>query len=224
MREEIDEDVPAFFQAYEHWYARRWPVDSGDDEEYVEQAARYRLGPRRSDVRSDLDRLFRIAGERAAVPASYVVFLEQHEFVDLDLPWVRFPTNQRGRLFDELDERYAAYAPQGLIPFAEDEDGYGSLLFDCRNPTADPTILIWNRGFPEPLVGPVFSSFSNLLRVLARVLRHPDSTNIHVDGLPSSAQVAFLNELRGVDPAGFGGPGWAGWWKGKILGVSGPDI
>lgn len=224
MRERIDKDVAAFVEAYALRYALRWTTGPEDDDDTVALAARYRLDPRNHSVGSEFEHLRQMVEGCPGLPGSYMSFMNACEFSDLDIPWIQFPSNRSGCIRSELAEEYSAFGPQRLVPFAFDIDGYGVFLFDCRSGVADPAVLFWNRGFAQPLVGPVFSSFSHLLRVLEKVLRHPDPMDIYVDGVPTTAQVAFLGGLRGVDPAGFGGPGWVGWWKEKILGVSGPDI
>jgi hypothetical protein len=227
----MDPDCDAFFAAYQYWYACRWPGGDAEDCEAKALTERYRLwradDVARSRMKDEVNTLLSMTPAISSLPSAYLEFIEGHICRELEIPWLSFAPLMPDMFYRTQVDQYAFFGPNKLIPFAGDEDGYGTFVFDYRNPSVDnPSVFLWRIGYsPEKaLVGPVFSSFVHALRILTAIMNHGDDRDIYIRQPPTASQVSFVRQLRAIDPHGFGGPGWQLWWKEKVLGVNAPDI
>ncbi len=211
--------VGEFFQQYQRAHSRRWPMP---DSLKTRQSL---MPPVLAD--SDLDEFERRNGGNR-LPSLYREFLTTFGFVELELPWIMFPSADRAGL--DVLEAARAQTPSCLLPFAMDPDQVAFFCFDF-GPTvgqADSGQIslyvsqledrIEKRMEEDVVIPRVFSSFSCLLGVMRLVLESPVVPWVRPGTSPSREQRALLQTLKNADPEGFGGASWDRWWKWNAIG------
>jgi hypothetical protein len=141
-------------------------------------------------------------------PKSFIDWHKAYFFATCDLSIFRlpnsFPTIPLKSVADNLDSYIAEQLiPQGLIPFADDGNDAGPLVFDMRNRGTDSNdfpIRVYDHEYMGDLAGlsnVIFSSFSKMLECMTHLL-HESRTKDQADIIPD-----FLK----IDPDGAGKTG-----------------
>jgi hypothetical protein len=209
----MDDDIEHFFEAYERRWARRWgPGPGRKDEPALDMLAkRYRL--RRPVLRAaDIARL------GWSWPPVYQAFLCARSWQDLELePWIHFPeTDSKEELRPSIAPAFAPVKGKNLTPFAV---GYElGDVFGFRNATDDSPVDLWSRSAigSAPLdnvFASVFSSFHALLRVMTKIMSTDVVLYVPRKQSPSQELRDVVEELRAIDPDGFGRVGWPCWGR-----------
>ncbi|WP_196937111.1 SMI1/KNR4 family protein [Sphingobacterium hungaricum] len=147
-------------------------------------------------------------------PDSFIAWHKRYFFEDCDFPYVRLPnsmpTNPLEQIIDNLDWFIAEeLIPLGFIPFADEGNDTGPLVFDTRNKkdNKDFPIRVYDHEYGGDLEGLseiIFSSFDKLLACLAHLLTE-SSTRKRFEIIP---------DFYTIDPLGAGSTGksyWSSW-------------
>ena len=211
--------VGPFRRAYDSMWRAKWRPDIPFDPAHgLDFAERYRLsapGFSEKDLRLLLDRV-----RGVELPTQYVEFLKACSFDELDIPWLEFAsTRQRPT---DWDFDYDILGGK-LVSFAYEQERSGVFCFDYRDSSSGETAPIVLFRFTSPdsppwIVGPVFSCFDAVLSVLTAVLESDAAgVPLYFETDPEPEQLQLVRRLKGMDPSGFGGPGWEARWKRFLL-------
>ncbi len=148
------------------------------------------------------------------LPTSFINWHRAYFFADGDCSLFRLPKSLPAEPLREIERHLQEGLAEdllslGLIPFAEDGNDAGPLVFDTRgiSDKDDFPIRIYDHeygGDVEGLSEIIFSSFSKMLECLTHYLEKSHS------GRGSEAVLDFLQ----IDQAGAGARGGRGYWKG----------
>jgi hypothetical protein len=137
-------------------------------------------------------------------PTSFINWHSTYFFADCDLSIIRlpnsFPTVPLKSVADHLDWYVAEkLISQGLIPFADEGNDTGPLVFDTRNRNNenDFPIRVYDHEYMGDLSGlsdVIFSSFSKMLECLTHLLNESKTKN----------QFHIIPDFFKIDPDGAG--------------------
>lgn len=150
----------------------------------------------------------------ANYPDNFIEWHRRYFFEDGDCSIVRFPHSLPTRPLAKIIENLNWYIPEqliplGLIPFADEGNDAGPLVFDTRNAIQmeDYPIRVYDHEFGGDLSGLsdiIFSSFSKMLDCLTHFLTQTNSKN-RFEAIP---------DFFDIDPKGAGSTGksyWLSW-------------
>jgi hypothetical protein len=151
---------------------------------------------------------------KATFPDNFIEWHKRYFFADCDCSIIRlphsFPTRPLEELINNCDwDIPKQLIPLGLIPFAEEGNDIGPLVFDTRNSKdkKDFPIRVYDHEYGGDINGLseiVFSSFEKLLECLTHFLTETQTKK----------SFEVISDFYSIDPAGAGLTGksyWAGW-------------
>jgi hypothetical protein len=183
MRSEIDNDG---------WY--EWELISGSltDEDYKKVETKFKV----------------------IFPDIFIKWHKRYFFADCDCSLVRFPnsipTMPLQSIVDNLDWPIPEQLiPMGLIPFADEGNDAGPLVFDARNrkDSKDFPIRVYDHEYGGDLEGLseiIFSSFEKMLECLTHFLKE----------IQTKKNFEVIPDFFAIDPSGAGSTVksyWLGW-------------
>ena len=153
---------------------------------------------------------------KAIFPDNFIEWHKRYFFADCDCSIIRLPyslpTRPLEQIINILDwDLPAKLIPLGLIPFADEGNDAGPLVFDTRNTKekTDFPIRVYDHEYANDLDGLseiIFSSFDKMLECLTHFLTET-KTRKRFDVIP---------DFYAIDPNGAGSTGksyWANWTK-----------
>lgn len=146
------------------------------------------------------------------LPILYVEFLTCHAIPSLDLPFLQLYRTDSKRTLRDLLSIFRSLAPSGYIPLGADSKGEGVFCIDINASHSQPISLVRYESSPDDyVISDLFSSFDAFLRVMTAALIN--GTDMVV---PDHDGPAMIEELRKLDPCGFGGEGWVNYWSKRL--------
>jgi hypothetical protein len=151
---------------------------------------------------------------KAIFPDNFIEWHKRYFFADCDCSIIRLPyslpTRPLEKIIDNLDWYISEQLiPIGLVPFADDGNDVGPLVFDTRNQTKkdDFPIRVYDHEYGGDLEGlseVIFSSFTKLLECLTHFLNETKTRK----------RFDVIAEFFNIDPQGAGTTGisyWTSW-------------
>lgn len=148
------------------------------------------------------------------LPDNFIDWHRRYYFADGDCSLVRlpcsFPTEPLREIIDNLDWPIAEQLiPSGLIPFADEGNDAGPLVFDMRNQInrQDFPIRVYDHEYGGDLDGLteiIFSSFNKMIACLTHYLNRTKTKN----------SFEVIPDFFFIDPTGAGSSGrtyWTNW-------------
>jgi hypothetical protein len=148
------------------------------------------------------------------LPDNFKEWHRQYFFLDGDCSIIRLPYSLPTRPLEEIIENLDWYVPEqliplGLIPFADEGNDAGPLVFDTRNQTSsvDFPIRVYDHEYMGDLEGLseiIFSSFNKLIECLTHFLKETQSRK----------RFDVIADFFLIDPDGAGSTGkpyWTSW-------------
>lgn len=147
-------------------------------------------------------------------PSNFIEWHRRCFFVDCDCSIVRLPNSLPTKPLDALITNLDWHIPeqlipQGLIPFADEGNDAGPLVFDTRNQSGktDFPIRVYDHEFGGDLEGlseVIFSSFDKMIECLTHFLLE----------IKTKKRFEVLPDFFKIDPTGAGSTGrfyWTSW-------------
>ncbi len=147
----------------------------------------------------------------ATLPDNFINWHKKYFFADGDCSIVRLPESMPTKPLEKVIRNLDWYIaeqliPHGLIPFADEGNDVGPLVFDTRNQTAkiDYPIRIYDHSYMGDLKGlsdVIFSSFERMVECLSHFLVETKERR----------QFEVIPEFYKIDPKGAGHTGKTYW-------------
>lgn len=151
---------------------------------------------------------------KATFPDNFIEWHKRYFFPDCDCSIIRLPHSLPTKPLEKLSENLSWYIseqliPLGLIPFADEGNGVGPLVFDTRNTsdTKDFPIKVYDQEYGGNLDGLseiTFSSFDKMLECLTHFLIETKTKK----------RFEVIPDFYTIDHTGAGSTGksyWASW-------------
>jgi len=151
---------------------------------------------------------------KAVFPENFIEWHRRYFFDDGDCSIVRLPHSLPTRPLEEIIKNLdwdipERLIPLGFIPFADDGNGIGPLVFDSRNSKdkKDFPIRVYDHEYGGGLAGLseiIFSSFEKMLECLTHFLNEAKTRK----------RFEVIPDFYSIDPNGAGSTGksyWASW-------------
>lgn len=151
---------------------------------------------------------------KATFPDNFIEWHKRYFFEDGDCSIIRLPNSLPTKPLEKLIENLDWYIPKqliplGLIPFADEGNDAGPLVFDTRNTTdkKDFPIRVYDHEFGGDLDGLseiIFSSFDKMLECLTHFLTETKTKK----------RFEVIPDFYAIDPNGAGSTGksyWTSW-------------
>ena len=139
-------------------------------------------------------------------PRSFIEWHRAYYFFDGDCSLLRLPSSNPNEPLQQLRYNLEAYAPEGTIPFADEGNDAGPLVFDARTTVADNEfpIRVFDYEYgddPAGLSDVIFSSFTKLLECITHYLEQSTAKEEH----------EVIADFFRIDPLGAGATGRSYW-------------